>query len=272
MNDTLPAEPDGGPTRTWSLIWPLAIIGAIFIHAACASVALEYMRTDEDVLALGAPAIEIGVELTAPRLPPTELPPGPEAEASTPSPPVIAQPELSKESELPKAKPTETEDPDRVVAPESLKKPKEDNPKVAAVPTAPSPQQDASEATATPRLEDAREAPRSVAVLGTGESAQHVRATWHMELSAHLDKHLRYPADRSTGNAELVLEVDLDRRGHVLKAHIVRGSGHASFDQAALAMLRRADPVPPPPPLVADESLRFTVPVMFGKKHHRRHH
>ena len=28
-------------------------------------------------------------------------------------------------------------------------------------------------------------------------------------------------------------------------------------------MLRRSDPVPPPPPLVADEGLTFTLPVVF---------
>jgi periplasmic protein TonB len=271
VNDTLPAEPGGRPTRTGPLIWPIAVIGAVIIHAACAGVALEYLRTDEHVPELGAPAIEVGVELTAPYLPPTELPPGPETDASTASPPVIAQKEVVKQSELPKAKPTETDDPDRVVAPESLKKPKEEDPNVAAVPTAPSEESVASEATAIPRSEDIREAPRSVTrVLGTGESAQRVRATWHMELAAHLDKHKRYPADRSLKAAELLVEIELDRKGHVLKAHILKGSGDPSLDQAALAMMHRADPVPAPPPLVADEGLTFTLPVVFRvKKHHK---
>jgi periplasmic protein TonB len=31
----------------------------------------------------------------------------------------------------------------------------------------------------------------------------------------------------------------------------------------ALAMMRRSDPVPQPPPLVADEGLSFTLPVIF---------
>jgi hypothetical protein len=31
-------------------------------------------------------------------------------------------------------------------------------------------------------------------------------------------------------------------------------------------MLKRADPVPPPPPLVADEGLSFTLPVNFRVK------
>jgi TonB family protein len=49
----------------------------------------------------------------------------------------------------------------------------------------------------------------------------------------------------------------------VLSATIAQSSGDASFDQAALAMMRRADPVPAPPALVADEGLSFSLPVNF---------
>jgi len=54
--------------------------------------------------------------------------------------------------------------------------------------------------------------------------------------------------------------------GHVVAAEIRQGSGDPAFDQAALSMLRRADPVPPPPPLVADEGLNFTLPVVYRIK------
>jgi TonB family protein len=52
----------------------------------------------------------------------------------------------------------------------------------------------------------------------------------------------------------------------VVAAEIRRGSGDPAFDQAALAMLHRADPVPPPPPLVADEGLSFTLPLVYRIK------
>jgi protein TonB len=54
--------------------------------------------------------------------------------------------------------------------------------------------------------------------------------------------------------------------GHVLSASIQKGSGDAAFDEAALAMVRRSDPVPQPPPRVADEGLTFTLPVIFRVK------
>jgi periplasmic protein TonB len=82
-------------------------------------------------------------------------------------------------------------------------------------------------------------------------------------LIAHLDKHKRYPSDRSMKNVEIVVGIVLDRMGRVLSTNIITGSGDTSFDDAAFAMMRRADPVPAPPPLVADEGLRFNLPVVF---------
>ena len=93
-----------------------------------------------------------------------------------------------------------------------------------------------------------------------------MRVTWKKELVAHLDKHKRYPAERSQKSAEIVVSFVLDRTGRVLSTTIVKGSGDAAFDEAALAMVRRSDPVPQPPPLVADEGLSFTLPVIFRVK------
>jgi TonB family protein len=128
----------------------------------------------------------------------------------------------------------------------------------------------AAEATAMPSTEAIPEGARSVApAQGTGASAQRLRATWQKELSAHLDRHKRYPAERSQKSAEIVVSFALDRMGHVLSASIVKGSGDAAFDEAALSMVRRSDPVPQPPPAVADEGLNFTLPVIFKLKGHR---
>jgi TonB family protein len=179
----------------------------------------------------------------------------------------MEQQAVVEQTDLPKAVPTETDDPDRLVTPNDVKKPKDEEPKVATVQAVPSIESVPSEATATPSSETAPEAPRSVApAVGPGESTRRVRTTWQKELAAHLDKHKRYPTDRSHQSVEIVLKFELDRTGHVLSASIVRGSGDASFDEAALAMMRRADPVPPPPPRVADEGLSFSMPVIFRVK------
>src|SRR6202034_1709106 len=155
------------------------------IHAGCAALALAYAPDDDDE-AFGAPAIEIRIELAAPRLEATDLPPGPDGDAAAASPSVIEQEKVAEQTDLPKATPTETDDPDRVVTPDSQKP--QDEPKVETVQAAPSELSIAAEATATPTIETAPEAPRFVApVQGTGESARRVRVTWERELAAHLD-------------------------------------------------------------------------------------
>src|SRR4030088_383370 len=248
-------------------LWIFAGLGALALHLGGGALAVAHLPANDLDESLGAPAIEIGLEMMSPHLEPTDLPAGPDADASVASPALAEQKAEVKETELPKDVPTETEDPDRAVTPDDQKKPKEDDAKLAAVQTSASTESVAAEATATPSSEAIQQGPRSVApAQGTGESARRMRATWQKELIAHLDKHKRYPAARSQKSAEIVVGFALDRMGHVLSTSIVKGSGDAAFDEAALAMVRRSDPVPVPPPLVADEGLNFTLPVIFKVK------
>ena len=219
---------------------------------------------DED---LGAPAIEIGLELASTKSEQTDLPPGPDSDASVASPALPEQKAEVKETDLPKDTPTEEAEADRLVTPNDVKKPVEEDAKVAKVETQASQESVAAEATAAPTIDNAPKAARSVApAVGTGEAARRARVTWQKELMAHLDRHKRYPTDRLTKGAEITVGFVLDRMGHVLSASIVRGSGDAAFDAAALSMVHRSDPVPQPPPLVADEGLSFTLPVIFKVK------
>jgi periplasmic protein TonB len=243
-------------------IWAAAAIGAIALHVGGIALALASMPRDSDI-DLGAPGIEIGIEMAAPRVEPSELPVGPDTEAAAPSQTVVEQKTQVEPTDLPKAMPTDTDDPDRVVTPNETKKPDREA-KPETVQAQPSAESIAAEATATPSLPAAPEAPRSVAPSpGTSDSAQHDKVTWQKELAAHLNKFKRYPGDRTAQRAEVVVSFVLDRLGHVLSKRIARGSGDASFDAAALDMLERSDPVPAPPPLVADEGLIFSVPVIF---------
>jgi protein TonB len=247
-------------------LWVLATLGALALHIGCAGLVIAHMQTDDPDDSLGAPAIEIGLEMMAPRQEVTDLPPGPDTDASVASPALAEQQAEVKETDLPKEVPTETEEPDRVVTTNDIKKPEEEQ-EVAPVQTQASQESVAAEATATPSSEAIPVGPRSVApAMGTGESARRVRATWTKELIAHLDKHKRYPAERQQKTAEITINFVLDRTGHVLSTSIAKGSGDTAFDNAALAMVRRSDPVPPPPPLVADEGLNFTLPVIFRVK------
>jgi TonB family protein len=248
-------------------LWLFAGISALALHLGGVALAVAHLKSDELDEDLGAPAIEIGLEMTSPRLDPTDLPPGPDTDASVASPALAEQKAELKETDLPKDTPTETDQADRVVTPNDVNKPVEEEAKMAAVQTQASQESVAAEATATPSSDNIPQGTRSVAPAeGTGETARRIRATWQKELIAHLDKHKRYPAERAQKSAQIVVGFALDRMGHVLSTSIVKGSGDAAFDEAAIAMIRRSDPVPPPPPLVADEGLNFTLPVIFRVK------
>lgn len=262
-----PARSADDLRRPPSLLWLVGAVGAVLMHAGFAALAYDYLQIEAADADLGAPAIEIAVELAAPQHDPTDLPPGPDADASAASPAIAEQKTSVEETDLPKAQPTETDDPDRLVTPQEVKKPEDDEPKTQTIQTAASEASVAAEATAMPSPPSAQESLRSTAPeLGIGESLRRVRATWQKELAVHLDRHKRYPPDRSNQSAEIVVRFELDRTGHVVSAEIQKSSGDAAFDQAALTMMRSSDPVPAPPPLVADAGLTFSLPVIFRVK------
>jgi protein TonB len=259
------ALPDEALAPVSRTIWTIAALGALAIHAAAGVLVFHSLRDAADEL--GAPALVIDLDLTSPRRDPTDLPVGPDAEATAATPAVIAQKTVVKQTDLPKAVPTETDDPNLAVALENVKRPDKQDPKITAVEAAPSDPSAASEATAVPSVEGAAPSQQSTAPSpGTGTSAVRERVTWQKELAAHFDKYKRYPADREMQAAEVVVNFAIDRMGHVVSSRVVKGSGDTAFDQAALTMLQRSDPVPPPPPLVADEGLTFTMPVIFHVK------
>ncbi len=97
---------------------------------------------------------------------------------------------------------------------------------------------------------------------GADAVARAVMLTWQKLLSTHLNRAKRYPAG-ARRTVEVGVLFTLDRRGHIVSASVKRSSGQSVFDEAALAMMKRADPVPAPPPVLADEGLTFVVPVQF---------
>lgn len=255
-----------GARRPSRILWAAAGLGAVLIHAS-AFAAFWAERPAEATDDVGAPAFEVGIELASVRAEPTDLPPGPESEATAASAAAVEVKQTVTETELEKADPTETEDPDRIVTTAKTEKPKEEEPIPVAVPTAASQESVASEATAAPTIAAAPEAPVTTApVIGNGESTTRVRAEWQKRLVTHLDRNKRYPAVTAHQNSEVTLTFTLDRTGRVLAATVLTSSGDRAFDEAALAMMHRADPVPAPPPLIADDGLTFTVPVIFRNK------
>ena len=94
-------------------LWIFAGICALALHVGGAALAISHLQTEEADDALGANAIEIGLELASVRHETTDLPAGPDTDASMASPQLAEQKAEVKETELPKDTPTEAEDPDR---------------------------------------------------------------------------------------------------------------------------------------------------------------
>jgi protein TonB len=256
-------ETEQKPSR-W--LWILAAIGALALHIGGAALAVAHLQTGDPDSELGSQAIEIGLELSSPHLEATDMPAGPDTEASVASPARDEQKAEVKQTELPKDIPAETDDPDRVVALNDSQKPKEDDPKIAQVQTSAATESVAQEAMATPSVEDVPEGRSQAPVQGSGKNLQRARASWFAELSAHFEKHKRTPVVAKFKNVKVVVNVTFDRLGHVVSSSIAESSGDRAYDEAALAMLRRSDPVPRPPPLIADEGLSYTLPVLFRVK------
>ena len=253
--------------RSFSTFWCVGAIAAVAMHAGSAVLAYSSFNAEDPDVDDGAPAIEISIVLASPAVEPSDLPPGSEADASTAAAAAVQQTAAVQETSLPKDVPTETEEPDQVVTQQQVTEPIESEQDHSKVQTQASAEAVASEATAPPKIEAAQAAPKAAApVQGSGQSANRVIASWQRKLVTHLDRHKKYPADSDRRTAELVVGFTLDRLGQVLSASIVKSSGHAKFDEAAIAMLKRADPLPAPPPIVADDGLSFTVPVVFRVK------
>ena len=75
-------------------------------------------------------------------------------------------------------------------------------------------------------------------------------ASWRDLVVARLQQAKRYPsgAEARREQGVVTLSFSVDRNGRVLSRSIARSSGHSALDQEVLAMVQRAQPLPPFPP------------------------
>lgn len=243
-------------------LWSLAVALAALLHVAGAVTALVTLRGDIDDDAGGAPAIELSLEPAAPRdADAPDLPPGPQTDESAAAAPSMAASE-TKETKDENIARTQADDAD-LSRNEKPDKPVDEQ-KSQQSQQVISNESAASEATAPPKSEVAKVSDKPVApTQGNDAAARAAVLSWQKQLMAHLNRAKRYPAGGARHAAQVTLAFTLDRRGHVTGYSVKKSSGQPNFDEAALAMMKRADPVPPPPPVIADESLSFEVPVVY---------
>lgn len=225
-------------SRSGKRKWGTGLMLSLFAHGVPVIVASGFWVATQPAEMVPEAAFEVElIRMQAPPIPSSEQPPGPvqtEAAASAPAPSSVVQPRLQV------APPANVE---TLTVPQTVER------QEAATRTPPAP-----ETTAPPSRVST---PAPVAT-----SAPH---TWESRVLAYLEQRKRYPAEARARRLQGVAYVTftMDRQGRVLSAALERTSGHASLDREAMALVRRAQPLPAPPAELAGETLTLTVPVDF---------
>jgi protein TonB len=87
---------------------------------------------------------------------------------------------------------------------------------------------------------------------------------WQRALLAHLGRFTRYPENARGAEGVVNVGFSIDRKGNLTSSRIVKSSGSSILDAETLAMIKRAAPLPSPPPEAADTDLSFVVPIRFA--------
>lgn len=170
----------------------------------------------------------------------------------------------------PKPKPSPPEPPRAIAKPEPAAEPLVENVPDTATSDRPSEAQLSVTEPATPGsggkagAQEAAPAGSSAADAAAGGRPA-AKADYGAILLAWLERHKDYPrvAQKRRQQGVVLLYIVLDRGGRVIEAHIQESSGYRLLDDAALAMLKRAQPLPPIPDDIQEERFRFVVPVQF---------
>ena len=249
-----------------------AICGAVIVlaHGAIAAGMVNWRDEIEPAEPAAAIVIEFALLPVAPAAPQTDIALGPEQVMSEASPerPVEQVEEKPKAEEKVASKPVDEPPPEIKPAP---------NPDVALEP----PHQ---EVTSPQRQEQRTPAPTTSAPQALSEQTAALPAaptqgrltpntsnavpTWKMQIVELLERNKRYPESAQSHHQQGIAQVffSLDRLGRVIDSRIARSSGASALDEEALALLRRAQPFPPPPRELPGERVDLSVPIRFNLK------
>ncbi|NBA94430.1 energy transducer TonB [Pseudomonas sp. R5(2019)] len=227
----------------------LAIV--LGVHAVAILLALNWSAPQ----AIELPPAAMMVEM-APM--PEPAPPPPPKVVTPPQPPApVEEPPLPKLVEAPKPKIAIA----KPVKPKAQPQP----PKPEKKPEPPQEKPPAEETVDTPP--STAPAQKSTAQAPSIASNSNALPTWQSDLLRHLSKYKKYPEDARRRGMEGVnrLRFVVDGEGKVLSYSLANGSGSASLDRATMEMIRKAQPLPPPPKeLLNNGSLEVVAPFVYS--------
>lgn len=273
-----------------TLRWSLAALVVAGAHGMAGWVIANWQRAEA---AMGAPPAAVMIELAplavAPEAPQQDVAPGPEMVEAQPEPePPLPEPvEPPKDVEPPpEPEPVAVPEPEikipelpplpdaaAVLTPPPKEAPKPPPPEVKPRPKPKPriverkkpvrPDKPKAEQTTAPVAQAQTAARAAAPAAGASAASPAANASWRGSLIAHLNRFKRFPNGASPGTVQVAFSID--RGGRVLSARLVRGSGDSALDEEAVAMIRRASPVPAPPDGLGGGSIALAVPIRFSR-------
>jgi periplasmic protein TonB len=254
---------------------PVAFLAAVLLHAAAAVGLVHWDRerpaTDEAIVISLEPDPALSDEPVAEKAMPAEQEPQRQAEVA-PSPPSPEDPATAEEVPPPPDPPMqvltttqpapETSEPIEMAPQELPRPPVPPSPRRMAVPR--------QRAVPTPTAVTSEAEPRATAppAAASASAAPAIHPDWQSKLSAWLMTHRSYPdaARRHGDEGTVTVRFAVTPDGAVNSVTLAKGSGHATLDEAAMAMLRGAH-VPPFPSSMPQLSVTIAVPIRYSLEH-----
>lgn len=87
---------------------------------------------------------------------------------------------------------------------------------------------------------------------------------WKARLASHVASNKFFPAAAWGQEGKAKVTFVIDRSGKLISRALTESAGSRPLDEAALAIVARAQPFPAPPPELKDDSFSFTVPIVFS--------
>jgi protein TonB len=240
-------EPD---RRSEAARWTAAAAMVLLAHAA---VITPYMLLERPDSSMQAEQPAITIDFAPPEVVPEPAPPVEEQKPEEVPPPPVEAATPPPEEVTPEPEPPPPPKPDELTIPEEKPVPPPppiEKPKVTQ-PKKPPPPKPVRQAALPPTAPNA-------GTPSVGSSS--AKAEWRGSLRAQIMRNQQHAGEAGT----VMVSCTLDRSGRVLSRHVAQSSGHPVLDQAALATIDRAQPLPAPPADISSAELRLNIPIRFS--------
>jgi periplasmic protein TonB len=249
-------RPDGWEIRRYGV----AAIAIVLLHVALIAAAFFFHQ----------PSAPVGVSIPAILV---DLPPAPAAPQIQTEEDGVAP--VSQDDEAPPPEPPKTETieqlpPTPVQEKPIVAAPPKVEPKPEPAPAKPQPVKDVKKpirkqlVEATRAAKADRVAATETPAISTGASAAAAAAaSYRSMLVAHLQRFKQYPSAANGARGRPVVSITITRSGRVTGSRLAQSSGNAAIDQAVLALVQRAQPMPAFPPEMREASETFAAPFLY---------